>query len=197
MEAAANAFANHGYDGASMGAIAQDAGLSKASVLYHFESKQALWEATVDDVFGRAIDSLMAKVTRSSAPGGTPPLAALIDAFVAVCQENRPYVLIPIVEGIKDSPRTDYIARKHLVGHSAAFRRFLEQSLGQPVSAEMALHLQNVVAGGAQLYIGLAPLWTSALERDTTEAKSLDEFRAFITQTFSTRFPGLEALLTS
>ncbi len=45
-------FAAQGFDGASTRAIATKAGLCKAAVDYHFGSKQDLWRAAAEKVFG-------------------------------------------------------------------------------------------------------------------------------------------------
>jgi len=47
VDAAADAFREEGYRAASMDAIAQKAGVSKATVYAHFESKDTLFQATV------------------------------------------------------------------------------------------------------------------------------------------------------
>ena len=53
---ALNEFAAAGYGGTSLQRIAEIAGLSKSSVLYHYGSKEALLEAAI----GPAIGALMA-----------------------------------------------------------------------------------------------------------------------------------------
>jgi TetR/AcrR family transcriptional regulator len=45
IEAAVQLFSESGYEGASMRRIAQEAGVSKANIYHHFESKQALYLA--------------------------------------------------------------------------------------------------------------------------------------------------------
>lgn len=54
LEAALRQFAAVGFDGASLARIADEAGMSKSSVLYHFGSKEALLDAAlrpaVDDL---------------------------------------------------------------------------------------------------------------------------------------------------
>ncbi|TAM12873.1 MAG: TetR/AcrR family transcriptional regulator [Nevskiaceae bacterium] len=47
LDAALEAFATHGYSGASMHAIAQQAGVSKANVFHHFASKELLYLAVL------------------------------------------------------------------------------------------------------------------------------------------------------
>ena len=47
LETALKEFAQHGYDGAGVVKIANDAGVSQPSIHYHFKSKRALWEAAM------------------------------------------------------------------------------------------------------------------------------------------------------
>jgi AcrR family transcriptional regulator len=49
LAAAARAFARAGIDGASMGAIAREAELGKATLYYYFPTKEALHEAVLDE----------------------------------------------------------------------------------------------------------------------------------------------------
>ncbi|MFA5124030.1 TetR/AcrR family transcriptional regulator, partial [Zavarzinia sp.] len=51
IDAAKPEFAAKGYDGASVRAIAAAAGIEQGHLGYHFKTKRALWEATVDTVF--------------------------------------------------------------------------------------------------------------------------------------------------
>ena len=50
---ALNEFAVAGYAGTSLQRIAELAGLSKSSVLYHFDSKEALLEAAIGPMVAR------------------------------------------------------------------------------------------------------------------------------------------------
>lgn len=49
LEAARDAFSEHGYDGASIRQIVAKAGANVASVNYHFGNKDALYEAVIKD----------------------------------------------------------------------------------------------------------------------------------------------------
>jgi AcrR family transcriptional regulator len=53
-------FAERGYDGASLSALAEAVGMQKGSLVYHFRSKEGLWTAVMDGVFARWRDVLPA-----------------------------------------------------------------------------------------------------------------------------------------
>ncbi len=56
VRAAGQAFGRLGFEGASMNAIAQEAGVSKSLVLYHFESKEQLFVEVQLQVFSDVLD---------------------------------------------------------------------------------------------------------------------------------------------
>ena len=53
-------FARRGYDGVSTTEIAKEAGVTQPLIHYHFKSKEALWQATVEQVFTWLKDELIA-----------------------------------------------------------------------------------------------------------------------------------------
>jgi TetR/AcrR family transcriptional regulator len=60
LRAAAEVFSNLGYDAASISAIAEKAGVSKANIFHHFKSKAALYQQVLHDAcqsFSNAIDA--------------------------------------------------------------------------------------------------------------------------------------------
>lgn len=58
LDAATRLFAAKGYDGASLARIADEVGVRKASLLYHFPSKEALHAAVLDRVITRWNEAL-------------------------------------------------------------------------------------------------------------------------------------------
>jgi AcrR family transcriptional regulator len=57
LQAATDAFAEHGFEGASLRAIADSAGVSFQLIAYYFGSKEELWVATVDYLFERYFET--------------------------------------------------------------------------------------------------------------------------------------------
>ncbi|MBA4180664.1 MAG: hypothetical protein C0506_08770 [Anaerolinea sp.] len=70
LRAAGTAFAEHGYDGASLDAIAAAADLSKGAVYAHFATKRELYLAVVETVLEEAERRLepVGQALRSAAP---------------------------------------------------------------------------------------------------------------------------------
>jgi len=65
LEAAKKLFAEHGFDGVSLNAIADLAGVSKANIFHHFGSKEALYLAVMRDVCSYTARLLQEFVTES------------------------------------------------------------------------------------------------------------------------------------
>jgi AcrR family transcriptional regulator len=79
--AAAAAFAERGFDGTVVDEIAGASGVNKAMIYYHFGSKQKLYAAVLDDMFG----AVAARVAPIPAGRATPErkIEAFIDAIAA------------------------------------------------------------------------------------------------------------------
>lgn len=74
-------FSVSGFDGATTGAIAREAGLAPGLVHYHFSSKQEVLLAMVEDLAARSRARLAARLERSHSPRGR--LGAALDALLA------------------------------------------------------------------------------------------------------------------
>jgi TetR/AcrR family transcriptional regulator len=88
LEVATRLFAERGYEGASMNDVAELVGMRKASLFYHFVTKDALYEAVVD----RLIASLNEPLQAIYAGGGT--FAERLDALTRTLVDTlgaRPY----------------------------------------------------------------------------------------------------------
>jgi TetR/AcrR family transcriptional regulator len=103
---ALNEFAVAGYSGTSLQRIAEIAGLSKSSVLYHFDSKEALLEAAIGpaiDKMGAILDSV------EGAPLVDDTRRLFIEQFVDFLLANRLEVHMFINQGpgLEDVPVID------------------------------------------------------------------------------------------
>jgi AcrR family transcriptional regulator len=74
VAAATELFAAHGYERTSIESVLERTGASRGSLYHHFASKQALFEAVVNDLEARVGESIVAA---AAAAGGTDPATAL------------------------------------------------------------------------------------------------------------------------
>jgi len=77
LETAARAFAQHGYDNASMNQILEAAGLSKGAAYYYFDDKADLFVTTVTHYAGALVGDFDALVETLQADDFWPRLTAL------------------------------------------------------------------------------------------------------------------------
>lgn len=87
-EAAAEAFASHGFDGAKVDDIAVRAGVNKAMLYYHFADKLTLYREILRDMF-----AAVARATTAVREAGGPPehqLRGYVAAMVRAAEE-RPH----------------------------------------------------------------------------------------------------------
>lgn len=69
LDAAIREFSTHGLAGARTDAIAQSAKVNKALLYYYFKSKDALYNATVEDVMSSVVKTTTAILENNSSPG--------------------------------------------------------------------------------------------------------------------------------
>jgi AcrR family transcriptional regulator len=85
-QVALNQFASVGFAGTSLAQIAEAAGLSKSSVLYHYASKEALLEAAIGPAVDR-IEQLVDRVPALDAPAGERN--GFVEDFIDFLLERR------------------------------------------------------------------------------------------------------------
>ena len=100
LAAALVEFSRVGYTAARLEDIAAAAGIRRPSLLHHFETKEALYAATVE----RAADAMGAALTASMAvPGGFEErMRSLVDGFEAFAEANPAVARLLVRELISD-----------------------------------------------------------------------------------------------
>ena len=174
LDAAAHQFAHYGFEGASLNVIAERSGVSKQNLIYYFGSKEDLWKATVADLFDKVNAELQANADRI---GRARTLKDLISGYFDIARRHPAYVLIPMIEGINDTWRSKLLAEAYLAPHISGFQDVVRALVDSGEIVDVpALHLQNLVTGGAQLFLALAPLWAHAIKADTTAEEFLTAY---------------------
>lgn len=102
LKSAAAVFARRGFDGATIGQVAGEAGVAKATVHYYFDTKENLYMAVLDRVF---LDwaGAMARIDRESGP--LDALSRYIDWKVEYSREWPDLTRVWAMEVLAGAPR--------------------------------------------------------------------------------------------
>jgi TetR/AcrR family transcriptional regulator len=103
LEAAEAAFAEHGFDAASMSAIAERAGVSKANVFHHFSTKHALYQAVLRHAIREVTQQLAHMGNRSGAVSAD--LAQFARGHLASILEHDRFARLMLREILSDMPQ--------------------------------------------------------------------------------------------
>jgi AcrR family transcriptional regulator len=162
--AALDEFAAAGYHGTSLQQIADRAGVSKATVLYHFASKEVLLEAVLAPAIDQ-LDQILEQVGLESLQSGGEQRAVFLERFVDFLLEHRSavYVFVNQSASLVDIPVIDRaIAKIELIA------RYFEENIGS-VHEKVRF---GVALGGAAYMLAGAPIAGLGIQPDVPELRS-------------------------
>ncbi len=93
LAVASEYFLEHGYEGASINAMARNSGISKESIYRYFNSKKALFEAVIEREMKDYQERLRRLETAPSGAGLTAELVAAAEAIISVVTSDRTLAL--------------------------------------------------------------------------------------------------------
>ena len=155
LDAAAELMAERGFAGTSISAISKRSGLPSDSIYWHFESKEALLGAVVEEGVQRWFDSLPGPESLPPDPAGR--VEAALDAAAASLETHPQFLRLMILIALERSEidpvslasirRTRALARERIEG---LMRLLLEPVLGEnagDLAAEFATFTLYVADG--------------------------------------------------
>ncbi|MGD9998540.1 MAG: TetR/AcrR family transcriptional regulator [Ilumatobacteraceae bacterium] len=110
LEVAVQVFARRGYHGTSMNDVADAAGVTKPVLYQHFESKQALYLALIDDV-GDRMSTAIAKATAGAVNGKTQTELGFQAYFRWVAEDHDAFLLLFATQANRDAAATRAIRK--------------------------------------------------------------------------------------
>ena len=187
-EAADELFCDRGYEGVSVSDIATRAGVNKALVFYHFQSKEGLFEQVVS----RYYDAHRMALASAFESGGTvgERLHRLVDAYLDFMNQNRRYAAL-VQQEVADRETHPLIAR-----HLRPLFDWFEQALAEVTTSEgplAARHFFVTFSGITINYFTYAPLLSAVWGRDPLCEEALAERRAHVHWLVDTLLAGLAA----
>ena len=123
LEVTARRFAQHGYHGTSLEAIAKQVGVAKSSVLWHFGSKEALLYEVIQGVMSKWEKEQTAELL--AVTDSRERLSKLVDAYKRLSRERPDTLLLFLTvmfEGIDSNTELTAKFREMYKGYRAAIK---------------------------------------------------------------------------
>lgn len=175
LDAALRAFAERGFEGASIREIASACEISHGLVVARFGSKQDLWAAAVrhgmDRLHGRMVDVQ----THLPADAGVEQrmYAACVD-FLESLAEFPAIVQLMNVEGARAGERLDYIVETFFRARSWPIAALLEEGIARGIFREVHITIPfTMLAHGAGALVALRPLMEAVDARFSSEPEAI------------------------
>jgi len=174
VQEAVRIFAECGYEGASVAAIAEHAGLSKQNLMYYFPTKQALYQRVLDDV----LDDWLERMAGLNSPDHAPRdlLRTYIGAKLRFSREqpwaSRVYAMEVIsgaqLYGAQIQNRVVPLVRKDI----EVFEKWISEGKIAPINAT---HLLFAIWAMTQSYADFSAQMALVLNRKQLTKKDFDD----------------------
>lgn len=189
VEAALREFAEKGFDGASTRAIAARAGVAQSAVPYHFTTKEALWKAAADQIFGLFQEQFGARIAGLEGVDILTRTRLLLGDFVRFAAAHPELHRFMLQEGTGKSERLEWLVAKHVAPNIAYMRRLFAalEASGRPTHGRPD-HLYYMIIGAASTPYALGPEFELTTGEDPFSKEMVDAHADAVLRLF---FPEL------
>ena len=114
VTAAIEVFADRGFEGASTRDIASRAGVAQSALPYHFTTKEALWQAASERIFGVFAERFSARLEGLDGVDATQRARLLLGDFIRFAAEHPEMHRFMLLEGTRDSDRLRWLVDRQI-----------------------------------------------------------------------------------
>lgn len=114
INVAAEAFMGNGYAGVSTHEISAAAGVTQGLITYHFKSKQGLWQAAMDQVFGDFRNSLIARIRELDSTDERTLVGELIIHLVKLALRFPSIIRFMVESGPRADEHLSWLLSRHI-----------------------------------------------------------------------------------
>lgn len=159
LDAAIHVFARLGFDGTNFREITALCGAQRPLILYHFQSKEALWRLAAEEVERRFNDVFDGGYAPENEPDDHAKVRHAMSCFLDALCEVPEYGQIYLREGAAEGPRMEWLAH-HFVPRRALSLQLTDRSLQERMQKTV---LRDILAGTLVAFVALGPLLDRSL----------------------------------
>jgi TetR/AcrR family transcriptional regulator len=191
LEAAVSLFAQHGFDAVSTGAVATAAGLTQSMVHYHFGTKEKLWKAAVEQLMHVRGNMFSLNLEDLRDVDDLSRLKVMLRRFISANAADPDLTRILIHEGMNDSPRLKWLAKRYMIRGYATFNAAIESAIQSGVVRRLPVRdVTNIIVGACVLTFTLSRLLKEVYGELPTSAEAVTSLSDTLLEVL---FKGLEA----
>lgn len=158
LAAALDLFSELSFDGATTREIAARAGVTQGLVNYHFSSKEELWRAAVDGLYGELSDALDGRAAGLRGVDALTTAKLLIREFICFSATHPQLHRIITQECKNDGPRMDWMVERHIRPRYEQTTALFTQLVAAGQVADIPVeHLYYILTGAGPTMFVLAP----------------------------------------
>jgi len=179
IQAAREAFAEHGFRAASTRDIAARAGTTQGLITYHFRTKDDLWRAAAGEIFELLRTKLGERLASLDFDDPRALARESIREFVRFAADHPELFRLMVEQGKHADARTRWLVDTHIKPMFESFER------GGPWSAlkvdkKFLPHAHYVLAGAASLVFAVAPEVERLTGIDPTKRSFVEDHAEFV-----------------
>jgi TetR/AcrR family transcriptional regulator len=158
IDAAIDLFAGRGFDGTALPAIASACGVAVPLMIYHFKTKEALWQAAVAEIFAQVAAHIAGFQQQIDAAAGADFYRICARAHITALARHPQYMRIMFQEGTQASDRLTWLVETHQNRMTATLMAIIDRAQTEGVVPAMDLaHAKFIFSGAFCLPIVLGP----------------------------------------
>lgn len=173
IEAAIQAFSDHGFQAAGTRDIARRARVNQGLLTYHFKSKEALWREAANRIFSDARAVMEAESMRSANADPRTHRRNMIKAYVRFVARRPELLRFMVEEGKHPGSRMRWLVDTHLKPMYKEFGAITDDEALKP-------HIFYAMAGASSLIFAVRPVCRRLTGLDPGRKKTIEAHAEFV-----------------
>lgn len=170
LAGACRAFAQLGFEGASLQRIATELGLAQPLIHYYFDSKLSLWQSAVESLFDRIAFIMGTAANAATDLRAIDRLKLLVRGLIELTTKYPDAGLMLLNETRTAGPRLDWLSDKYLRGFQATIDTLITEAIERSeIRSVDVISFSNIILSVATQVSVCRPLYKSIYQTTFSE----------------------------